>query len=192
MLNSPLTTARSSQVGIEDLEAIDVSFVKSMESIRKIDTEGVNEENFGDIIFETFETLRSDDEKVELVEGGSLTDVTFENRNEFVDLAIKFRLHEFDAMLDAMRRGFACIVPQRQLCLFTWEEVSQMVVGSPTIDVALLKSATEYSGCSPEDKHVKFFWQALKEFNQEERAAFLRFTWSRTRLPLNKEGFSQR
>jgi len=180
------------EVNVDDLEAIDVSFVKSMESIRKIHEEGVDSETFGDIIFETFETLRSDDEKVELIEGGRDIDVSFENREEFVDLAIKFRLGEFDIMLDAICRGFSTVVPQRQLCLFSWEEVAQMVVGSPTIDIALLRSATEYSGCSAEDKHVKFFWQALKEFNQEERRAFLRFTWSRTTLPLNKDAFPQR
>ena len=89
-------------------------------------------------------------------------------------------------------RGFATIVPQRQLCLFTWEEVEMMVVGSPTIDLALLRSVTEYSGCRADDKHVKFFWQALKEFTHEERTAFLRFTWGRTRLPLNKDQFPQR
>jgi hypothetical protein len=163
-----------------------------MDSIRNIAKEGVTAETFEHIIFESFETLGSDDRKVELVKGGSERDVTFENRGEFCDLATEFRLGEFDRMLDSIVRGFSTVVPQRQLCLFTWEETEQMVVGSPTIDIALLKSATEYSGCSADDKHVKFFWQTLREFTDEEKTAFLRFTWSRTRLPLNKEQFPQR
>ena len=43
----------------------------------------------------------------------------------------------------------------------------------------------------PPDKHVRYFWQALKEFNNEERSALIRFTWGRSRLPLTAAGFTQ-
>ena len=62
-----------------------------MDSIRHIAKEGVTAETFEHIIFETFETLGSDDRKVELTKGGAQKDVTFENREEFCDLATKFR-----------------------------------------------------------------------------------------------------
>ncbi len=32
----------------------------------------------------------------------------------------------------------------------------------------------------------------MEEFTNEERSAFIRFTWGRSRLPLNAAGFSQR
>ena len=82
------------RVDISDLEAIDTCFVKSMESIRNIHKEGITAESFGSIIFESFETLGSDDRKLELLQGGSQREVTFENREEFCDLATKFRLEE--------------------------------------------------------------------------------------------------
>jgi hypothetical protein len=50
----------------------------------------------------------------------------------------------------------------------------------------------EYSGCRPDDRHVQFFWQTLREFSQEERSMFLKFTWGRTRLPLTADQFGQR
>ena len=176
-----------------DLEAIDSSFVKSMESMRNIEDEGVTKETFGDIIFETFETLSVDDRKISLGgAGGSEREVTWENREEWVELATKYRMGEFDKQVAAILRGFACIVPVRMLVLFSWEEVAEMVCGSPFVDVELLKSATEYSGCGQDDRHVKLFWQCLREFTNEERQAFLRFCWSRSRLPLNKASFPQR
>lgn len=67
-----------------------------------------------------------------------------------------------------------------------------MVCGSAEIDVRLLEQITEYSGCSPSDNHVRMFWQALNEFNNEERSALIRFTWGRSRLPLTAAAFRQR
>jgi hypothetical protein len=67
-----------------------------------------------------------------------------------------------------------------------------MVCGVPEINVEMLETSAEYSGCKPSDEHVKFFWQALKEFNEEERSALVKFTWGRSRLPLKGSDFSQR
>jgi E3 ubiquitin-protein ligase HERC2 len=67
-----------------------------------------------------------------------------------------------------------------------------MVCGKVEVDVALLKSVTEYSGCSSNDEHIRFFWQVMEEFTNEERSAMVRFTWGRSRLPLTAGDFSQR
>ena len=97
---------------VEDIEAIDLSFVKSIDSLRHIDVEGVSDnEVFSQTFFETFTTTTSDDRIVSLLPGGERKDVTFDNRNEYCDLVIKFRLHEFDAQAAAVRRGLGSIVP---------------------------------------------------------------------------------
>jgi hypothetical protein len=48
-----------------------------------------------------------------------------------------------------------------------------MVCGLPEVDVALLESVAEYSSCSPTDPHVRYFWQALRDFSNEERTALV-------------------
>ena len=95
-------------------------------------------------------------------------------------------------MCEAMLRGLASVVPIKVLSLFSWEELAEFTCGVAKIDVQLLRSVTEYSGCSSKDDHVKYFWTAMSEFSNEERQAFLRFVWSRSRLPRMKESFSQR
>jgi len=127
-----------------------------------------------------------------LCPGGSAIDLTFDNRAEYCDLVERYHLHEFDQQAAAVRAGLGTIVPLHLLNLFTWDQLEMMVCGSADIDVKLLESCTEYSGCSPSDQHVRFFWQALEEFNQEERSALVRFTWGRSRLPLTAAGFTQR
>lgn len=76
--------------------------------------------------------------------------------------------------------------------MYRWDELEEMVCGKPEIDVKLLESIAEYSSCSASDEHIRLFWQAMEEFTNEERSAFIRFTWGRSRLPLTAAGFSQR
>lgn len=76
--------------------------------------------------------------------------------------------------------------------MFRWDELEEMVCGKPDIDVKLLENVVEYSSCSSSDAHIRLFWQALEEFTNEERSAFIKFTWGRSRLPLNAAGFTQR
>jgi hypothetical protein len=75
--------------------------------------------------------------------------------------------------------------------LFTWYQLERLTCGNPVIDVALLERITQYSGCRRSDQHIEFFWQAVNEFSDEERAALIKFAWARSRLPLTPEGFSQ-
>lgn len=176
----------------EDLEGIDLFQVQSLDRMRHIESEGITADTFNVIFYETFTVVSSDERVVELFPGGAKIDVTFDNRKQFCDLVENFRLHEFDKQAAAVRRGLSAMIPSTLLSLYTWDQLEMMVCGLPTIDVQLLKSITEYSSCSATDSHVVFFWQALEEFNHEERSNFVRFTWGRSRLPLTADGFSQR
>ena len=176
----------------EDLEAIDLFTIQSLDAVRNIHLQGITEETFSACMFNTFSTLSSDGRTVELVPDGLKRDVQFHDRHEYCDLVENYRLHEFDSQAQAVRNGLSTIIPIRLLSLFTWEQLEVMVCGKPEIDVKLLQRVTEYSSCSAGDEHVKFFWKALEEFSMEERSMFLRFTWGRSRLPLSAEGFSQR
>jgi E3 ubiquitin-protein ligase HERC2 len=84
------------------------------------------------------------------------------------------------------------MIPLHLLALHTWEEIEEMVCGRAEIDLNLLQSITEYSGCSASDPHIGYFWQVMKDFSNDERSAFIRFTWGRSRLPLTAAAFSQR
>jgi hypothetical protein len=177
---------------MEDVEAIDSAHCQSTNSLRNIDKQGINAETFSMTFFETYTTLSTDDRVVPVVPGGARKAVTFENRHNFCDTVDNYRLHEFDRQAAAIRSGLAQVVPIHMLSLFRWDELERMVCGQVEIDVALLRSITEHSGCRPSDPHVQLFWQALEEFNNEERSALIRFTWGRSRLPLTAAAFTQR
>lgn len=109
--------------------------------------------------------------------------VTPNNKQDFIRLALNYRLHEFDEQVAAVRAGLAKVVPAALLSLFTGYELETMVCGSPDIPLDLLKSVAVYKGVLPTDELVEWFWEVMEEFTNQERSLFLRFVWGRTRLP---------
>ncbi|CAM9164819.1 unnamed protein product [Ectocarpus sp. 8 AP-2014] len=180
------------EVQLSDLENVDVLLTRSMQDIRTIDQKGVTRTLFSDIVMENFTAVSLDNREVELKPGGKNISVTWDNRFEYADLMEKQRLSECCSMVKHIRKGLATVVPLTVLGMFNWDEVETMVCGKPEVDVDLLEAIAEYSGCRKEQPHIKFFWQALREFTPQERSMLIKFTWGRTRLPLTAEGFSQR
>ena len=103
-----------------------------------------------------------------------------------------YRLREMEVVATAIRRGLSTILPPLMINLIKWKDLETMVCGNPDLDVELLKSATEYSSYSERDNVIRWFWEILTEFSQNDRKSYLRFTWGRNRLPLNRAGFKQR
>ncbi len=84
----------------------------------------------------------------------------------------------------AMREGFCSVVPALVLPLLTWREIEMKVCGTADIDVDALKKITEHN-LPGKDKHplaIKF-WNVVKSFSNDDRAALLGFAWGRRRLP---------
>ena len=130
-----------------------------------------------------FTTFDCNGNEVEVVPGGKDLRVTLSNRHRYCDAVESWRLHEFDTACAAIRRGLANIVPIRALSLFRGSELEVLVCGSPDVDVALFRSKTRYEGYSASDPVIKRFWKVLTDWSPEERCAFLRWLWGRSRLP---------
>jgi len=64
-----------------------------------------------------------------------------------------------------------------------------LISGITSVDVDELKNATQMSGWKAGDPEISWFWRALRSFSQEERARFLMFVTSSSRVPLG--GFMQ-
>ena len=169
----------------DDLLAMDTTFAETLQAIRMCDRESIvggqirppitTEEAFRAAYPSlTFTITATDGSEQDLIPGGSTLPVTLANRVRYCDAAEAFRLHEFDAQLDAIKRGLANMVPLRALSLFTWQECEILVAGDPDVDVAVLKAKTEYSGYSKDDPVIARFWKCLESMTGEERSSYLR------------------
>ncbi|CAG9575570.1 unnamed protein product [Danaus chrysippus] len=109
--------------------------------------------------------------------------VTPDNKDEYVQLALHYRLHEFEEQVRAVRDGMSRVIPAPLLALFSAAELETLVCGSPDIPVHALRASATYKGIEPNAPLVQWFWEVMEELSGSERALFLRFVWGRTRLP---------
>ena len=60
--------------------------------------------------------------------------------------------------------------------------------GMPSIDLDDLKQNTDYAGYSLEDNIIKWYWEILSEYTNEDLAKLIQFITGTSKIPL--EGFS--
>ena len=89
----------------------------SLHKIEHIEDEGVDEELFADLIFDSFTTALSNGTEVEVVEGGAHIDVTWHNRAAYCAAVRKARLREGSTQTHAVLRGLNSLLPVRLLAL---------------------------------------------------------------------------
>ena len=71
--------------------------------------------------------------------------------------------------------------------MVNWKYLENRVVGVNEVSVERLKEISSYRNCSDTHEVIKRFWQVLESFSNEDKIAYLRFVWGRTRLPLKEE-----
>ncbi|CAM9834750.1 unnamed protein product [Phaeothamnion confervicola] len=137
----------------------------------------------------TFTTHLSDLSRVALRPGGEGERVTLANWREYVAMAERARLRESAPALRALRGGLAAALPAELFPLFTARELERLVCGVRQVDVDLLQQCTEYEEVDPAAPHVRAFWEVMREMRPDERTAFLRFVWARSRMPVSARDF---
>ena len=79
------------------------------------------------------------------------------------------------------------MVPRDLIKIFDNRELELLISGLQVVDIDDLKENTVYQGCSASSKPVQFFWEALREFDNSERAEFIQFVTGSSKVPV--EGF---
>ncbi|EEY52976.1 E3 ubiquitin-protein ligase HERC, putative [Phytophthora infestans T30-4] len=119
-----------------------------------------------------FTTVLSDGRSVDLCEDGSNTAVTLNNLQEYIDSMLRARIQETQEVMNIL---------EKRMC------------GVAEVDVKLLQINTEYDeDLSMNDEFIQRFWRVLESLEAEDKRAFLRFVWARSRLPLGSAQFHQK
>ncbi|KAI7795921.1 putative E3 ubiquitin-protein ligase HERC1-like [Triplophysa rosa] len=180
-------------LGAADLEEVDLLTYRSLQGILHLDNSVINEENFTVMIpLDSFVAHGADGTLVPVVPGGHNLPLTFSNRNEYVERALNYRLHEMDRQVAAVREGMSSIIPIPLLSLLTARQLEQLVCGLPEVSVEMLKKVVRYRDITDSHQLIGWLWQSLEEFTNEERVLFLRFVSGRSRLPSNPADIAQK
>eukprot|EP00468_Gymnochlora_sp_CCMP2014_P014014 CAMPEP_0167768550 /NCGR_PEP_ID=MMETSP0110_2-20121227/16736_1 /TAXON_ID=629695 /ORGANISM="Gymnochlora sp., Strain CCMP2014" /LENGTH=1288 /DNA_ID=CAMNT_0007657249 /DNA_START=12 /DNA_END=3878 /DNA_ORIENTATION=- len=176
------------EVSLSDLKRVDTYAASALIGLRSL---GDDFKGALPVEDQAFTVMLSDGSVHELKPKGEGITVTASNKGEYVALASHARLSEQDAQVNAVRKGLGSIIPIQLLNLMTWQDLELRVCGVNTVDVNILKRHTKYSGVSPTEKHIGFFWEMLEDFTQEQRRSFVRFCWAQERLPANDAEFKR-
>eukprot|EP00736_Rhodelphis_marinus_P011361 Rmarinus@m.18550 len=175
-----------------DLAEIDLHTMKGLRTLADPEAFGVTETTFAELFPLSFTRTDAVGREHPLLPGGADITVSWDNRMEYVRLLTKSHLSVGKDAISAIREGIGELLPPCMLPLFTHKELRGLVCGAPTIDVAYLKSNTEYEDVSVDSPHVIFFWEVLSEFSSSQKEEFLRFVWARSRLPAPPDPWPQK
>ncbi|PVD19395.1 hypothetical protein C0Q70_19883 [Pomacea canaliculata] len=84
------------ELRVEDLEEVDHIYIQSLRGIKSLHENGINETNFHEFIpIDCFEGQSSAGQMVTVVPGGKNIPLHFNNRMQYVDCVLHYRLHEY-------------------------------------------------------------------------------------------------
>ena len=125
---------------------------------------------------------------VDLIENGRNVEVTEKNKFDYVQRLCSFKLYEsIKLQIEALLKGFYNIIPQNLISIFNHRELELVISGMPTINIQDWKNNTIYENYNEESNVIKYFWEIIESFDNDERAEFLQFVTGSSKVPL--EGF---
>ncbi|KAI1327219.1 HECT-domain-containing protein [Xylariaceae sp. FL0255] len=169
-------------VQLADMEGVDADFHRSLQWMLDNDISG-------GILEQTFST---EDERFgvmtveDLIPNGRNIDVTNENKKEYVDLMVKWRIEKRIAeQFQAFKDGFHELIPQDLINVFDERELELLIGGIAEIDVDDWKKHTDYRGYTENDEVVQYFWQTIRSWDGEQKSRLLQFATGTSRIPVN-------
>ncbi|KAI1093152.1 HECT-domain-containing protein [Rostrohypoxylon terebratum] len=169
-------------VVLADMEGVDADFHRSLQWMLDNDISG-------GILEQTFST---EDERFgvvtveDLIPNGRNIDVTNENKKDYVDLMVKWRIEKRIAeQFQAFKEGFHELIPQDLINVFDERELELLIGGIADIDVEDWKKHTDYRGYTESDEVIQFFWQTVRSWDGEQKSRLLQFTTGTSRIPVN-------
>ncbi|XXH03493.1 hypothetical protein Hte_009898 [Hypoxylon texense] len=169
-------------VVLADMEGVDADFHRSLQWMLDNDISG-------GILEQTFST---EDERFgvitveDLIPDGRNIEVTNENKKEYVDLMVKWRIEKRIAeQFQAFKEGFHELIPQDLINVFDERELELLIGGIADIDVDDWKKHTDYRGYTESDEVIQFFWQTVRSWDGEQKSRLLQFTTGTSRIPVN-------
>ncbi|KAF7904904.1 uncharacterized protein EAF01_005426 [Botrytis porri] len=168
-------------VSLQDMEGVDADFHRSLQWMLDNPIEGVLDQTFS-TEDERFGVTNVED----LKPGGRDIEVTDENKKEYVDLMVKWRIQKrIDEQFQAFITGFHELIPAELVNVFDERELELLIGGIAEIDVDDWKKHTDYRGYTESDEVIKFFWQTIRSWDGEQKSRLLQFATGTSRIPVN-------
>jgi len=169
---------------LDDLTEVTPEIGKGLKQL--LEHQGDVSEDFG-LNFQIAYSVLGEVKVHNLVEMADCIPVTNQNRQEYVDLYVKYLLEEvIHDQFEQFSAGF-CIVCDSDLLyrIFIPEEMHDLICGIDEFDIKQLQKVTKYeAGYTSQSQPVKFFWEILQELPLDKQKKFLFFVSGSDRVPI--------
>ena len=126
---------------VNDVEAIDIPFYNSLMYVLENDPEPL------DLTFTVLEETFGEATEYELKPGGAFIKVVAENKHEYVELMVQWRLSNgIHQQTESMVKGLREMIPLQYLNPFDAQELEWVIAGTPEINLEDWKNNTVYWG----------------------------------------------
>jgi len=166
---------------LADLESVDADLHRSLVWTLENNITGVFDETFTQTEDRFGEMVT-----VELKPGGEDISVSEENKKEYVELVVDYRIakrvkNQFDAFME----GLLELIPTELINVFDERELELLIGGMSEIDMDDWTKFTDYRGYEKTDQVIEWFWQCIRSWPPERKSRLLQFTTGTSRVPVN-------
>ncbi|CAL1703794.1 unnamed protein product [Somion occarium] len=169
------------KVTLADLESVDAELHRGLTWML--------ENDITDVIDETFTTTEErfgEMVTVELKAGGADVPVTEENKKDYVNCVVEYRIsRRVKDQFEAFMSGFSELIPQDLINVFDERELELLIGGMSEIDVDDWSKFTDYRGYEVNDEVVQWFWKCVRSWPPERKSRLLQFATGTSRIPVN-------
>lgn len=125
-------------------------------------------------------------EVVELKPGGGDILINHENKQEYIDLYLKWKFHASIAKFFLpFYKGFYKVADKTIFNIIESDELELIICGTPNLDFKELEEGSIcHDGYTTESETVKHFWEVLHEFDEPLKKKFLFFLSGCDRAPI--------
>ncbi|XP_062317218.1 NEDD4-like E3 ubiquitin-protein ligase WWP2 isoform X2 [Osmerus eperlanus] len=171
---------------LKDLESIDPEFYNSIMWVK----ENSLEECGVELYFAQDMEILGKVSTHQLKDDGEDELVTQDNKDEYISLLTDWRFTRgVEEQTKAFLDGFNEVVPLEWLRYFDEKELELMLCGMQEIDLSDWQKNTIYRHYTKNSKQIHWFWQVVKEMDNEKRIRLLQFVTGTCRLPVG--GFAE-
>ncbi|KAM3959068.1 suppressor of deltex [Aphomia sociella] len=178
MLNKKLT--------MKDIESIDPEFYNSLVWIKENNIDECGLEMWFSVDFEVLGQVIHH----ELKPGGDKERVTESNKEQYLQFVTQWRMTRgIEEQTTAFLEGFNEVITLEWLKYFDERELELMLCGMQEVDVDDWQRNTIYRHYTRTSKQVVWFWQFVRQVDNEKRARLLQFVTGTCRVPVG--GFAE-
>ncbi|XP_016408089.1 NEDD4-like E3 ubiquitin-protein ligase WWP2 isoform X3 [Sinocyclocheilus rhinocerous] len=171
---------------LKDLESIDPEFYNSIMWVKENDLEECGVELYFAQDMEILGKVTTH----QLKNDGENELVTQDNKEEYISLLTDWRFTRgVEEQTKAFLDGFNEVVPLEWLRYFDEKELELMLCGMQEIDLNDWQKNTIYRHYTKNSKQIHWFWQVVKDMDNEKRIRLLQFVTGTCRLPVG--GFAE-